>query len=145
MWNNGKGIIQQKNNTWKYLCIQQHIGKKYQWPHKSLGWTYLLELDGLLHRWYGGGGGGRVAVADCRDKHSGSFGEYSLIWALLETIISSPRPNLTQQPVGSSAGRPQAIQPSEPHPAKDRLLRSSWAQCCPLEEQDPAPFQWEQE
>lgn len=141
-----KGIIQQKNNTWKYLCIQQQIGK-YQWPHKSLGWTYLLELDGSLQRWHGGGWWGEWwllltaginTVAVLANIHSA----YEPSWK-----PSFPPQDLTEpnSSVGSSAGRPPAIQPSEPHPAKDRLLRSSWAQCCPLEEQDPAPFQWEQE
>ena len=80
-------------------------GKK-QWPHKSLGQTYLLVLEGLLWRW-------GAAVAYCRDKDTGSSssGEYSLAWALLEATIFSSRPGPTQQPVGSSAGMLQAKQP----------------------------------
>ena len=86
----------------KVPCASEPRGKK-QWPHKKLGQTYLLALEGLLQRW------GVVAVAHCGDKGNGSSSsrKYSLVWALPEAAISP-----TQQPVGSSPGTPQAKQPT---------------------------------
>ena len=73
-----------------------------QWPHRRLNQSYLLVLEGLLQRW-------GVAVAHHRDKDTGSrsSGKYSLAWALPESTISS-----TKEPVASSAGSPQAKQPT---------------------------------
>ena len=53
--------------------------------------------------------GGGVAVVHCGGKDTGnrSSGKYSLLWALSESAIS---PN--KEPVGSSAGSPQAKQPT---------------------------------
>ena len=54
-----------------------------------------------------------LAVAHCWDRHwSSSFGEKSLVWALLGSTILSPRRGLLQQPVGANAGMPQASQPT---------------------------------
>ena len=62
-----------------------HIGTqgKEQWPQGRLNQTYLLVLEGLLHRQ-------GVAVSHCEDKDTGSrsSGEYSLAWALPESAIS---------------------------------------------------------
>ena len=79
--------------------------EKKGWPYKRLDQTYHLVLEGLL--WRRG-----AAEAHCNDKDTGSgnSSEYSLVWALLEAAIFSPRPGPTQQPVGSSAGMPQAKQ-----------------------------------
>ena len=98
----------QKLHSWRVHTrsgVHQDPRKK-QWLHKSQGQTYLLVLEGLLQRW-------GVAMAQSGDKSTGSSssGEYSLGWALLKAAIFSPRPGPTQQPVGSSAGMPQAKQP----------------------------------
>ena len=79
-----------------------------------------------------------AALAHCDDKDTGgsSSGEYSLVWALQEAAIFSPRPGPTQQPVGSSAGTPQAKQPTgwehSPIHQETGCLKSSWAYSCPL-------------
>ena len=77
-----------------------------------------------------------AAVAHCGDKDTGgsSSGEYSVTWALLEATISSPRPRPTQQPVGSSAGMPQAKQKTgREHSLTHHqigCLKSSWVNSC---------------
>ena len=78
-----------------------------QWLRRSLGKTYLWVLEGLLGRQ-------GSAVIYCRGKDTGGGAprEYSSAWALLEVIILAPRPGPTQQPSGSSAGMPQAKQPT---------------------------------
>ena len=87
-------------HTQSSVCIRTQ-GKE-QWPHRRLKQTYLLVLEGRL--WRQG-----AAVAHHRDKdtHSRSSGKYSLVWALPESATS---PN--KGPVGSSAGSPQAKQPT---------------------------------
>ena len=80
-------------------------GRK-QWPHKSLGQTYLLILEGLLQR-------RGVAVAPCGYKHW-----WRQFWEVFHWIKPSWRPPFshpdrpTQQPVGSSAGTAQAKPPT---------------------------------
>ena len=117
-------------------CVHQDQGKR-QLPHKRLGQTYLLVLEGLLQR-------RGEAVAHCRDKDTGSCssGEYSLMWYLLEAAIFSPRPSPTQQHVGSTAGMPWVKQPTgwehSPTYQQTDCLKSSWALPCPPEGQDPA-------
>ena len=73
---------------------------KEQWPHSRLNQTYLLMLEGLLKRW-----GVAVAHRGNKDTGSRSSEKSSLTWALLESAISP-----TKEPVGSSAGSPQAKQ-----------------------------------
>ena len=92
--------------THRVLCAPGP-GKKWQWPHKRLGQTYLLVLEGLLCSW-------RVAVVRYGDKDTGggSSGEYSLESALMEAAIFSPKPRPTQQTAGSSAWMPPAKQPT---------------------------------
>ena len=108
----------------KVSCIPGPRGKK-QWPHKRLVQTYLLVLEGLLQRW-------GVAVAHCRDQDTGSrsSGKYSLVWALPKATISP-----TKQPVCSSAGLPQAKQPTrrEPSPTHQQTsgIKFYWAWPCP--------------
>ena len=76
--------------------------RKEQWPHRRLNQTYLLVVEHLLQR-------RGVAVTHCRDKDTGSrsSGKYTWSWALPESAIS-----LAREPVGSSAGAPQAKQPT---------------------------------
>ena len=110
--------------------------RKKQWHHTTLGQTYLLVLEGLLLRW-----GAAVAHGGNKDTGRDNSREYSLAWALLEAAISSPRPNLTQQPVSPSAGTPQAKQwrrrkHSHTH-QQTGCLTSSWAWPCPPEGQNP--------
>ena len=78
------------------------LGKK-QWSHKRLGQTYLASIEGLLQRW-------EVSVAHCgnQDIGSDSSGEYALAWTHLEATIFFQRLSPTQQPIGSSAGTPEA-------------------------------------
>ena len=77
---------------------------KEQWPDRRLNQTYVLVLEGLLQRQ-------GVAVAHRRDKDTGSrsSGKHSLAGALPEWSPHTISP--TKQPVGSSAGLPQAKQP----------------------------------
>ena len=93
-------------STHRVSCAPGPRGKN-QWPHKRLGQTYLLVLEGLLRR-------RGAAVAHCGDKDmgGGSSEKYSLVWTLLEATIFSPRPGPSQQSAGSSAGTPQAKQPT---------------------------------
>ena len=94
---------------------------KEQWPRGRLNQTYLLVLEALLHR-------RGVALSHCGDKDTGSrrSGKYSLAWALPESTIST-----TKEPVGSSAGLPQAKQPTgrEPSPTHHQTswLKFYWA------------------
>ena len=71
-----------------------------------------------------------------KDTGLGSTGEYSLPWALLEAVISSPRPGPTLQPVSFSAGMPLSKQPTEwehcPTYQQTGWLMSSWAHRCLL-------------
>ena len=118
---------------------------------KAVTWVRLnlLRLEGLLMRW-------GAAVAHCWDKDTGSNTsmKYSLVWALLETVILSLRTGPTKQPVGSSAGMPQAKQTTvwehNPQPSTDRLLKVFLSTQLPAkhnldtalhvqEGQDPAP------
>ena len=75
--------------------VHQNSGQKKQWPQKRLGQTYLLVPQGLWWRW----GGGWLSL---------SAGTESLATAVLG---SSP----TKQPVGSSAGSPQAKPTGQEH------------------------------
>ena len=83
-------------------------GKK-RWPHKWLGQTYLLVLEGPLRR---SGSGAAVAHCGDRDTRGGGSGNCSLAWALKDAAFFPPRPGPTQRPVGTSAGTPQAKQPT---------------------------------
>ena len=87
--------------THKVVCASGPRGKE-QGPHRRLNHTYLLVLEGLLQRQ-------GVAVAHHGDKDTGSrsSGKHSLAWALLESAISP-----TKKPAASSAGLPQAKQPT---------------------------------
>ena len=94
----------QKFCSWRVHTSLVHTrtqGKK-QWPHKRLGQTYLLVLEGLLQRW-------EAAVAHCgyKDIVSSSSGKDLLVWAFPETAISP-----TKQTVDSSARPSQAKQPA---------------------------------
>ena len=106
--------------THKVVCTSRARGKE-QWPHRRLNHTYLLVLEDLLQR-------RGVAVPHCEDKDtgSGSSGKYSLAWALPESTISP-----TKQPVGSSAGSPQAKQPTgrelSPTHQQTSRLKFFWA------------------
>ena len=107
--------------THKVVCVSGPIGKEQWPPHRRLNQTYLLVLEGLLQRW-------GVAVAHRRDKDSGSrsSGTYSLVWALPESAISP-----TKEPVASSAGPPQAKQPTgrelSPTHQQTSWLKFYWA------------------
>ena len=89
-----------RGHTRSRVCIGTQ--RKEQWPHRKLNQTYLLVLEGLLQR-------REVAVPHREDKDTGSrsSGKYSLAWALPESAISP-----TKEPIGSSAGSPQAKQPT---------------------------------
>ena len=106
--------------THKVMCASGPREKE-QWPHRRLNQTYLLVLEGLLQRW-------GVAVAHRGDKDTGSrsSGKYSLAWALPESAISP-----TKELVGSSAGSPQAKQPTgrKPSPTHQQTsgLKFYWA------------------
>ena len=100
-----------------------------QWLHRSLGQTYLQVLKGLLRRW-------RSTATHHEGKDPGGRGpsEYSLAWTLLEVTILALRPGLTQQPAGSSAGMPEAKQPtgwehSSTH-QQTGCLNLSWSHSC---------------
>ena len=87
--------------THKVVCTSGPRGKE-KWPHRRLNQTYLLVLEGLLQRQ-------GVAVAHRGDKDIGSrsSGKYSFAGALPESTISP-----IKEPVASSAGLPQAKQPT---------------------------------
>ena len=87
--------------THKVVCTWGPTGKE-QWPHRRLNQTYLLVLEGLPQR-------RGAAVAHYRDKDTGSrgSGKFSLAWALPESTIFP-----TKEPIGGSAGSPQAKQPT---------------------------------
>ena len=85
----------------KAVCASGPRGKE-KWPHRRLNQTYLLVLEGLLWRQ-----GAAVAHHGDKDTGSRSSGKYSLVWAFPESAISP-----TKEPVGSSAGSPQAKQPT---------------------------------
>ena len=89
-------------STHKVVCTSGPKGKEHG-PHRRLNQTYLLLFKGLLERQ------GGAAVAHRKDKDTGSrsSGKYSLVWALPESTIS-----LTKEPLGPSAGSPQAKQPT---------------------------------
>ena len=92
-----------------------------QWPHRRLNQTYLLVLEGLLQRW-------GVAVAHCGDKDTGSrsSGKYSWHEPSQSSPLAPPKSR-----VGSSAGSPQAKQPTgrEPSPTHQQTsgLKFYWA------------------
>ena len=75
---------------------------KEQWPHRRQNQTYLLVLEGLLQR-------PGVAVAHQGDKgtRGRSSRKYWLAWPRQESAISH-----TKESVASSAGSPQAKQPT---------------------------------
>ena len=106
--------------THNVMCVSGLRGKE-QWPHRRLYQTNLLVLEGLLQRQ-------GVAAAHSGDKDTGSrsSGKYSLAWALLESTISP-----TKELVASSAGSPQAKQPTgrELRPTHQQIsrLRFYWA------------------
>ena len=104
--------------------------RKKQWPHKSLGQTYLLVLEGLLQSW-------KVDYCGDGDIGSGDPGKCSLRYALFETTIFSSRPGPAQQRVGSSAITPQAKQPTgwehSPIHQQTGCLKSSWINSCPID------------
>ena len=118
------------DGTHKVVCESGPRGKE-QWPHRRLNETYLLVLEGLLQRL-------EAAVAHHGDKDTGSrsFEKYSLgkpSWS----SATSP----TKEPVGSSAGSPQAKQPTgrelSPTPKQTRRLKFYWA--LPPEQHPPLP------
>ena len=104
----------------KLVCASGPRGLE-QWPHRRMNQTYLLVLEGLLQR-------RGLAVAQRRDKDSGSrsSGKYSLVWAPAESAISP-----TKEPGGTSAGSPQAKQPTGREPSPTNLqtsgLKFYWA------------------
>ena len=106
--------------THKVVCTSGPRGKE-EWPHRRLNQTSLLVLGGLLQR-------RGVAVAHCEDKDTGSIssGKYSLAWALPESAIIP-----TKEPVTSSAGSPQAKQPTgrelSPTHQQTSRLKFYWA------------------
>ena len=110
-------------HTQGIMCTRTQ-GKK-QWPHKRLGQTYLLVLEGLLQRQ-------GASVANCKDEDtdSSSSDEYSLVWACLEAAIPFPRPNPTQEPVDSRLPTEQEHSPTH---QQTGCLKSSWAEPCPPE------------
>ena len=116
-------------STHKVLCTPRPKEKE-QLPHRRLNHTYLLVLEDLLQRW-------GAAVAHHRNKGTGSrsSGKYSSAWALPEAAIIP-----TKEPVGSSAGSPQAKQltGTEHSPTHQQTsgLKFYRAQLC-LPEQDP--------
>ena len=81
----------------------------------------MLVLEGLLQRQ-----GAAKAHHGDKDTGSRSSGKYSLAWALPESAISC-----TKEPVGSSAGSPQAKQPTgrelTPNHQQRRKLKFDWA------------------
>ena len=103
-----QGTQGNKLHSWKahkVLCTPGTREKK-QWPHKTLGQTYLLVLEGLLHRQ-------GVAAAHCRQRHW--WQQFCGIF----TSRSSPESryfltNTWVHPTAcsSSAGIPQAKQPT---------------------------------
>ena len=107
-------------DTHKVVCTWGPRGKE-QWPHRRLNQTYLLVLEGLLQRRV-------VAVAHHRNKDTGSrnSGKYSLAWPFLDSAI-----NHTKKPVASSAGLPQAKQPTgrelKPTHQQTSRLKFYWA------------------
>ena len=96
-----------------------------QWLHRSLGQTYLWVLEALLGR-------RGSAVAHCRGKDTGGRDamQFSSEWAPLVVTILALRPGPTQQPEGSSAGTPQAKQPTawehRPTHQQTGCLKLSW-------------------
>ena len=140
-----------KLHSWKahrVLCTPGTREKK-QWPRKTLGQTYLLVLEGLLHRQ------GVAAAAHCRQRHwwqqfcgiftSGSSPESCY-------FLTKAWPHLTA--CSSSAGTPQAKQPtgweySSSH-QQTGCLKPSWAHSCrlntlldsalPIRRTNPAPL-----
>ena len=105
---------------------------KEQWPHRRLNQTYLLVLEGLLHRW-------GVAVAHRGDKDTGSrsSGKYSLVWALPESAISPTKePGRLQCWVAS--GQTTNKEGTQPHRSADKQIKvllssahQSNSQLCP--------------
>ena len=103
-----QGTQGNKLHSWKahkVLCTPGTREKK-QWPHKTLGQTYLLVLEGLLHRQ-------GVAAAHCRQRHW--WQQFCGIF----TSRSSPESRyfltntwLHPTACSSSAGIPQAKQPT---------------------------------
>ena len=85
-------------HTQGLMCTRNQ--RKKQWPHKSLGQTYLLVLEGLLQSW-------KVDCCGDGDIGSGDPGKGSLGYAFFEATIFSSRPGPAQQPVGSSAVTPK--------------------------------------
>ena len=122
-----------------WLKVNLRTQGKRQWPHRSLGKTYRVVLEGLLLVLAEAG----AALAHCGHEDTGNSGsgEYSRAWALSEAAIFSPRPGPTQQPIGSSAGTLQTRQPTwqehSPSPQYTDCLKSSWAYSCPLSTQHP--------
>ena len=121
----------QKYHSWRVHTGPHvhHNPRKKQGVHRRLGQTYLLVLESLL-------GSCGVAVAHCGDRDTGGSGsgEYLLVWDFLEAAIFSPRPGPTQQPIGPSAGTPQAKQPTgwehSPSHQQTGCLKSLWAHSC---------------
>ena len=96
--------------------------EKEQWPHRRLNQTYLLVLEGLLHRW-------AVAVAHCGDKDTGSrsSGNYSLAWALPESAINPTKePGRLQcwVPSGQTTNR-EGTQPNQSADKRIKVLLST--------------------
>ena len=119
IWFEGQwGLIEGNPQDWEKWKLQfwrvhtrslahQDPGKK-QWLHRGLGQTYLLVLEGLLGRQWEA-----VSLSGVIKAGGGNIHKCS---ALKETDIflesSAPRPGPIQQPVVSSAGTPQAKQPT---------------------------------
>ena len=143
-----KGTMGKRLNSWRAQIrsyTHRNPGQKH-WFHRSLGQTYLLVLEGLLGRWQVGG----IVVL------TGFFSWWRTQWQSMWTPAGgrrlgslTPRPGPTQQHGGSSAGTPQANQPTARNTAPTISRRAYWDPrnfwtClwtwpCPLEGQDPAP------
>ena len=100
----------QRLHSWR-AHTRFHVHQKTwtnQWLHRSLGQTYRWVLEDLLVRQ-------KSVVAHWGGKDTGGRGsrEHSSVWALPEVTILVLRTGPTQQPTGSSAGMPQAKQPTE--------------------------------
>ena len=124
-WGNRNATL--RGHTQDFMCTRNQ--RKKQWPHKSLGQTYLLVLEGFLQSW-------KVDCCGHGDIGSGDPGKCSLGYALFEATIFSSRPGPAQQPVGSSAVTPQAKQligwEHSPIHQQTGCLKSSWINSCPI-------------
>ena len=116
--------------------------KKNQWPHKRLGETYLFVLEGILWRWWGGGGVGGCSLLQ-RQKHWRQY-----FWGVLTgksplgghrfLTKTWPYPTACRLQCWDTSGQTTnkaGTQSPIPH-QQISFLRFSWAQLCSLEGQD---------